>query len=312
MPAFAVLGERALESRFAARQSGGVAPIVGRDQELGLLLERWRQATSGEGQAILLTGEAGIGKSRISEAVVEAVAGEPHFLLRYQCSPYHANSALYPVVQQLGHAARFSADDDVERRLEKLEALLAQAGENGVAAAPLFAALLGLDGTSRYGASTLTPQQRRSRTLAALIDQLAGLAGRKPVLWLIEDAHWIDPTTLELIELALDRVQSTQRSPPHHRTPDLCRRLCQPSGGHAPGAEPARARRDAGDRRAHHPWQAPARALLDEIAAKTDGVPLFVEEMTKAVIEFGRAARDRRCLSSRRAIERACRAGHAA
>ena len=101
-----MLGERALESRFAARQAGGVAPIVGRDQELGLLLERWRQAKSGEGQVILLTGEAGIGKSRITEALVEAVAGEPHFLLRYQCSPYHADSALYPVIQQLGHRGR--------------------------------------------------------------------------------------------------------------------------------------------------------------------------------------------------------------
>ena len=285
--AFAVLGERTLESRFAARQSGRAAPIVGRDQELGLLLERWRQATGSEGQAILLTGEAGIGKSRISEAVVEAVARESHFLLRYQCSPYHADSTLYPVVQQLGHAARFSADDTGERRLEKLEVLLAQAGENGVAAAPLFAELLGLDGTLRYGALTLTPQQRRSRTLAAIIDQLAGLAGHKPVLWLIEDAHWIDPTTLELIELALDRVQSTSV---------LLLITARPTFVAGFASHPvvtrlalnrlARAATQAIVTRITHGKRLPD-VLLEEIAAKTDGVPLFVEEMTKAVIESG-------------------------
>jgi predicted ATPase len=287
VPAFAVLGERALESRFAARQSGTVAPIVGRDQELGLLLERWKQARSGEGQAVLLTGEAGIGKSRISEAVVETVAGDPHFLIRYQCSPYHADSALYPVVQQLGYAARFSADDEGERRLEKLEALLAQADGNGLSVAPLFAELLGLDGTSRYGASTLTPQQRRSRTLAALIDQLIGLAGRKPVLWLIEDAHWIDPTTLELIELALDRVQNTSV---------LLLITARPTFVAGFASHPvvtrlalnrlARAATQAIVARITHGKRLPD-ALLDEIAAKTDGVPLFVEEMTKAVIESG-------------------------
>ena len=285
--AFEVLGERISESRFAARQTGRVAPIVGRDQELGLLLERWRQATNNEGQAVLLTGEAGIGKSRISEAVAETIAGEPHFLIRYQCSPYHADLALYPVIQQLGHAARFSVDDDVERRLEKLEALLGQAGGNGASAAPLLTELLGIDGTSRYGPVTLTPQQRRSRTLNALIDQLTGLAGRKPVLWLIEDAHWIDPTTLELIELALDRVQSASV---------LLLITARPTFVAGFASHPvvtrlalnrlARAATQAIVARITSGKRLPD-ALLDEIAAKTDGVPLFVEEMTKAVIESG-------------------------
>lgn len=125
--AFAVLGERAIESRFAARQAGDVAPIVGRDQELALLLERWQQAKSGDGQAVLVTGEAGIGKSRLTQALLETVAVEPHFLLRYQCSPYHGDSALYPVIQQLAHAAGFTAEDGTERRLDRLEVLLAQA-----------------------------------------------------------------------------------------------------------------------------------------------------------------------------------------
>ncbi|HEX6012022.1 MAG TPA: AAA family ATPase, partial [Geminicoccaceae bacterium] len=209
VPAFAVLREHALESRFAARQAGGVAPIVGREQELALLLERWRQAKSGEGQLVLLTGEAGIGKSRITEAVIESVAGDPHFLVRYQCSPYHADSALYPAIQHLVHAAGLSPDDGPECRLERLELFLAQAGEQNGEATALLAALLGLDGTDRHGAPTLTPQQRRGRTLAALVDQLSRLADHRPVLWVVEDAHWIDPTTQELVELALDRVQGS-------------------------------------------------------------------------------------------------------
>ena len=139
--AFVVLAERALETRFAARQADGMAPIVGRDHELALLIERWRQAKSGEGQMVLLTGEAGIGKSRITEALVETVAGEPHFLLRYQCSPYHADSALYPVIQQLTHAAGFAADDSADRRLDRLETLLARATDDIREAAPLMAAL---------------------------------------------------------------------------------------------------------------------------------------------------------------------------
>ena len=286
VPSFAVLGERALESRFAARRVGGLAPIVGRDQELGQLLERWSQAAGGEGQAILLTGEAGIGKSRISEALIEATAGEPHFLIRYQCSPYHADSALYPVVQQLSHAARFAADDNLEQRLEKLEALLAQAGD-GSPAAPLLAALLGLDGTARYGALTLTPQQRRSRTLAALIGQLTGLAAKKPVLWLVEDAHWVDPTTLELIEQSLDRVQTSRVLLLITARPTLVAGFAShPVVTRLALNRLARVATQAIVARITHGKHLPE-ALLDEIAAKTDGVPLFVEEMTKAVIESG-------------------------
>lgn len=287
VPAFAVLGERTLESRFAARQGGGVTPLVGRDQELGLLLERWQQARSGEGQVVLLSGEAGIGKSRITEALVEAAAGAPHFLLRYQCSPYHADSALYPAIQQLGHAAGFAADDDSERRLDKLEMLLRRASDDVGAAAPLLAALLGIDATARYGALTLTPPQRRSRTLATLVDQFASLAGRKPMLWVIEDAHWIDPTTLELIELALDRVQGTRV---------LLLITARPTFVASFASHPvvtrlalnrlARAATQAIVARITRGKRLPE-ALLDEIAARTDGVPLFVEEMTKAVIESG-------------------------
>ncbi len=283
---FAVVGERTLESRFAARH-GEVTAIVGRDQELALLLERWRLAKAGEGQVVLLSGEAGVGKSRITEAVIEAACAEPHFLLRYQCSPYHADSALYPTIQQLTHAAGFTEDDSAEQRLERLEILLAMATDEVSAVAPLMATLLGLDPTSRYGASTLTPQQRRNRTLAALIEQLTGLASRKPVLWVVEDAHWIDPTTLEVIELALDRVQET-----HVLTLITSRPTFVASFGSHPVVTRlalnrlGRAATQAIITRIARGKRLPE-VLLDEIAAKTDGVPLFVEEMTKAVIESG-------------------------
>ena len=286
-PAFSVLTERPLESRFAARQVGGLTPIVARDQELALLLERWRQAKSAEGQMVLLSGEAGIGKSRITEALVDAVSGEPHSLLRYQCSPYHVDSALYPAIQQIAHAAGFAEDDSSERRLDRLELLLAKATEDISEAAPLIAMLMGLEGSPRYGVLTLSPQQRRNRTLAILMDQLTGLAARKPVLWVIEDAHWIDPTTLELIELALDRVPRARvlvlitarptfvASFASH--PVVTRLALNRLGREATQAIIARI---TCDKRLPQP-------LLDEIAAKTDGVPLFVEEMTKAVIELG-------------------------
>lgn len=284
---YAVLGERALDSRFAVRHAGEVTAIVGRDQELALLVERWRQAKSGEGQLVLLSGEAGIGKSRITEAAIDAASREPHFLLRCQCSPYHADSALYPVIQHLSHAAGFTEDDGTQRRLERLEALLTTATDDGAATAALMAGLLGIDPGARYGASTLTPPQRRSRTLAALIDQLTGLAERKPVLWVVEDAHWIDPTTLELIELALDRVQGSRV---------LALITSRPTFVASFGSHPVvtrlalnrlgRAATQAIVSRITRGKRLPE-ALLDEIAAKTDGVPLFVEEMTKAVIESG-------------------------
>jgi class 3 adenylate cyclase/predicted ATPase len=285
--AFGVLSEHAVESRFAARRTGSMAPIVARDQELALLMERWRQAKSDEGQMVLLSGEAGIGKSRIVEALIDALRVEPHFLLRYQCSPYHIDSALYPAIQQITHAAGFVPWDALGLRLERLEALLAKATDDIGEAAPLIAALIGLDAESRYEAPPLTPQQRRNRTLAVLIDQLTGLGGHKPVLWVIEDAHWADPTTLELIELALDRIETARVFVLITARPTFLASF----GSHPIVTRLAlnRLGRDATQsiiERITGGKRLPA-ALLDEIISKTDGVPLFVEEMTKAVIESG-------------------------
>ena len=282
--AFAVIRARPVESRFEAMSGPAVLPLVGRDQELALLLERWALAKAGEGQGVLLLGEAGIGKSRISRALLDAVADEPHTRIRYQCSPYHTDSALWPVTQQLSHAAGFGGDDDPDARLDKLEALLDQAG--GRNAAPLIADLLGLDARARYGKLNLTPQAQRSRTLDALVGQLLGLAARQPVLMVLEDAHWLDPTTLELIEQCLDSIAAARvlillTSRPHNQ-PALAAhphvtRLTLNRLGRA-GVEAIVARL-GGD---HLPT-----GTIDAIIARTDGVPLFVEELTKAVLETG-------------------------
>ncbi len=284
---YAVIGERTLESRFAGRGSAVLSEIVGRDQELALLMERWDQASNSEGQMVLLTGEAGIGKSRITQALFDELQDHDHTKIRYQCSPYHTDSALYPAIQQLRLSAEFVAQDDNEARLDKLEALLGQGTSNMAAHAALIAPLLALNAESRYGASDLSPEQLRSRLLQALIDQLVGLAEARPVFFVIEDAHWIDPTTLELVQLALNAVA-------HSRI--LVLMTARPTFEHGFGGHPVVTRlmlnrlgrsqvadivsRVCGGKPLPDP-------VLDEIAAKTDGVPLFVEEIAKVVLESG-------------------------
>jgi class 3 adenylate cyclase len=281
--AFAVTGERVLASRFEGRATG-LQPMVGRDQELALLLERWAQAEAGEGQAVLLVGEAGVGKSRISRGLLDALGERPHIRIRYQCSPYHTGSALWPAIQQLEHAAGFAADDSLETKLDKLEAELG--GERASESTALIAGLVGLDGTARYGALELAPAVLRARTLEALVRRLLQLAASRPVLLLVEDAHWADPTTLELVEAWLDAIATARvllvlTSRPDNQ-PALAAhphvtRLSLNRLGRA-GVEAIVARL-GGDRLPP--------ATVDAIIARTDGVPLFVEELTKAVLESG-------------------------
>ncbi|MFO1069269.1 MAG: adenylate/guanylate cyclase domain-containing protein [Geminicoccaceae bacterium] len=285
--AFAVLAERAAESRFEARGER-ILPMVGRDQELALLLERWTQAKAGEGQGVLLVAEAGIGKSRITRALLDTLAAEPHVRIRYQCSPYHAESALWPVIQQLVHAAGIAPEDGVGVRLDKLEAMLGRTGDAGIAA-PLIASLIGLDAERRYGPLDLTPHVQRARTMGVLVDQLLALARQQPVLVVLEDAHWVDPTTLELMEQCLDRIADARvlilmTSRPDHQ-PELAAhphntRLTLNRLGRA-GVE-AIVTRLGGERL--------PQGVIDAIIARTDGVPLFVEELTKAILETGQIA----------------------
>jgi class 3 adenylate cyclase len=207
VPAFAVLRARSVESRFEAMHPGGLTALIGREEEFELLLRRWARARTGEGQVVLLSGEAGIGKSRLSAALVEAVAAEPYARLRYFCSPQHTDSALYPIIGQLERAAGFAHGDTSQTKLDKLDALLAQTSTSGQDAA-LLAEMLSLPNDGRYPALDLVSEQRRQKTLAALGVQVETLASTSPVLMILEDAHWGDPTSLEAFGRTADRIAS--------------------------------------------------------------------------------------------------------
>ena len=192
--AWAVMRASSIESRFDALHGADLTALVGRGEESELLLRRWTRAKNGEGQVVLLSGEAGIGKSRLTAALLERLAGEPHTRLRYFCSPQHSDSALYPIIRQMEGAAGLAHDDSPQARLDKLDALLAQTSTSAEDSA-LFAEMLSLANDGRYPVVELTPQQRRQRTLEALTAQIKALTRASPVLMIFEDAHWIDPTS---------------------------------------------------------------------------------------------------------------------
>jgi class 3 adenylate cyclase len=201
--AWAVLRPASVESRFEALHASGLTELVGREDELELLLRRWSRAKTGEGQVVLLSGEAGIGKSRLTAALLEHLTSEPHTRLRYFCSPQHTDSAFYPIIRQMGRAAGLTHEDTSQARLDKLDAVLAQTSTR-IEDAALFAEMLSLANDGRYPALELTPEQRRQRTLEAPVSQMEALARQNPVLMIFEDAHWTDPTTLELFGRVVD------------------------------------------------------------------------------------------------------------
>ena len=205
--AWAALRPGSVESRFEALHASGLTDLVGRQEELDLLLRRWSKVLDGEGQVVLLSGEAGIGKSRLTAALLERLASEPHTRLRYFCSPQHTDSALYPIISQMERAARFAHGDTAGTKLDKLDAVLAQSYTPPEDRA-LFAELLSLPNDGRYPKVEFPPQQRRQRTLEALIRQIVALAEQSPVLMIFEDVHWIDPTSLETLGRGIDRIKA--------------------------------------------------------------------------------------------------------
>src|SRR5437660_8893518 len=205
--AWAVLHASSVASRFEALHPTGLTALIGREEEFELLRRRWFKAMEGEGQVVLLTGEAGIGKSRLAVALVERLAGEQYTRLRYFCSPQHTNSALYPIIGQMEHASGLAHDDTPQARLDKLNGVLEQTSTS-IEDAALLAQMLSLPDDGRYPLLDLTPQQRRQKTLEALTAQAAKLATQHPVLMIFEDSHWADPTSLELLSRTVDRIKT--------------------------------------------------------------------------------------------------------
>jgi class 3 adenylate cyclase/tetratricopeptide (TPR) repeat protein len=283
-PAWAALRASSAEGRFEALHATGLTALVGREEEAELLVRRWSRAKTGEGQVVLLSGEAGIGKSRLTAAMMERLAGEAHTRLRYFCSPQHTDSTLYPVIGQIERAAGLAHEDTPQAKLDKLDAVLARSSTSPQDAA-LFAELLSLPNDGRYPSLELTPQQRRQRTLEALTAQIDALTRFSPALMIFEDAHWADPTSLEVIDRAVDRIAS-------HRVLLIVtfRPEFKPAWIGRPHVTVLTlnrlATRDVG-------------AMIDRVVAdklltadirqdiieRSDGIPLFVEEMTKAVLE---------------------------
>jgi class 3 adenylate cyclase len=286
---YRVLYESMARSRLEVVGSTGLTPLVGREQEISLLRDRWALVKEGLGQVVLLSGEAGIGKSRLVEVVKEQVAAEPQaWLTPCQCSSYYQSTALYPMIDLLERVVlRFEREESPQQKLAKLEGFLVQYGLPLAEAVPLFAALLSLPLVADYVSLAVSPEQQKQRTLHALLTILLRIAAQQPVLLIIEDLHWFDPSTLELLSLLIDqgptaRILALFTCRPDFRPPWTGRsHLTQVTLPRLPPRQAAELSR----------WAAHGKALpaevVEQVVAKTDGVPLFVEELTKMVVESG-------------------------
>ena len=285
-----------VESRFEAFTRAALTELVGREEELELLLRRWSKAKTGEGQVVLLSGEAGIGKSRLTAALRDHLVGKPHTQLRYFCSPQHKDSPLYPIIGQMQHAAGLRHEDSPQAKLDKLDAMLAQT-RTPTENAALFAEMLSLANDGRYPALALVPQQRREKTLRALISQVELLERDCPVLMIFEDAHWSDPTSLEALGRAVDRIATLRvlmivTFRPEFEAPWIGR----------PYVTAITINRLSKREIVEMIGRVVGNKLLPEnlrqdIIERTDGIPLFVEEITKAVMEAENEGEARQAVS---------------
>ncbi len=288
-----VEGERRVESRFAAKHDETLTPLVGRDEELELLTRRWRRARSGEGRVVLLSGEPGIGKSRLVHALAERLEGEPHRILRIQCSPHHSSSAMHPFVEHLEGVIGFTPGDTAAVKLDKLIAWIAQADQPPKEIAPLLGPYLGIDTIERYPPIDVEPKRQKRLLLEAIAEREVRLAAKQPTLFVVEDAHWIDPTSLELLGCHVEQAPQaavlivvTYRpefvapwvGAPHVTQLTLNRlsaRDCAVMVGRLTGKI------------------ALSPDVLDHLIDRADGIPLFAEELTRSVVEAAGARSNR-------------------
>jgi class 3 adenylate cyclase/tetratricopeptide (TPR) repeat protein len=291
LQAYRIIGESEQHSRLDVAALRGLTPLVGREEETSLLLRRWEQAKSGEGQVVLLNGEPGIGKSRLAQVLKDRIAQEPHARVEWRCSPYHQNSALYPVIEQVQRLLRFEREDSPEERFDKLERTLKGRGEVTSPlqsdTIPLLASLLSLPLPESYPPLNLTPQRQKQKTLETLLTWLLQEARQQPVLVVVEDLHWVDPSTLELLSLLVDQVPSSRVLVVLTFRPDfnapwaLAAHLTQVSLSRFARRQVEAMVENVAGEKALPP------EIIQQIVEKTDGVPLFVEELTKTVLESG-------------------------
>ena len=282
---YRVVRENEIQSRFEVAVGRGLTPLVGRDLEVGLLRERWAQAKGGEGQVVLLSGEAGIGKSRLVQTLKEQVMAEGAILIEFRCSPYHQNSAFYPIIEHLQRLLQFHREENPQAKIEKLRQVLARYHFPQSDTVSLLAALLSLPQPAETPALTLSPQKQKQKTQETLVAWLVEEAERQAVYCAWEDLHWADPSTLEFLTLFLDQVPTTRLltmltfrpdfTPPWHSRSHIAQLTLNRLG--RPQVEMMVEQR--------HRWKALPAEVLQQIVAKTDGVPLFVEELTKTVLE---------------------------
>jgi len=283
---YRVLSESGVHSRLDIAQTRGLTPLVGRESEVTLLLERWEQVKAGQGQVVLLSGDAGIGKSRLVQTLKEHVADEPHNRWECRSSPYFENTALYPLIDLFQRLLRFQAEDILEEKLEKLEQTLRQYRLPLEETVPLFAPILSLS-ENHYPPLNLSPQRQRQKTLETIVMMLLERAERQPILFILEDLHWTDPSTLELINLLIDQTPTASVL-----MLLTCRPTLQPSWSHRSYLTEITVNRlsPAQVEQVVHrltDGKTLPTEVLAQIIEKTDGVPLFVEEMTKAILESG-------------------------
>ena len=283
--AYRILGVSEAASRFEAATQEGLTPLVGREQEIGLLLERWALAQDGEGQVVLLSGEPGIGKSRILSALRERLEAQGAETLGFQCSPYYINSAFWPSIDNFERALKFGRDEPPESKLDKLEALVVAHYGRPTEDVRFLAVMLSIPAEARYGASRMTPQRFKDETLRSLVDLTEAVARKQPSVMLFEDAHWADPTSLEMLDLLIDRVKSFPLLIVLTHRPEFQSRWG--SHGHVIAlnlSKLTKAQSSAMVSKLAKNKTLPGN-LLEQILTKTDGVPLFVEELTNAILE---------------------------